>query len=151
VESGPSHCALIDHRESPGATTTRSVAPAARSVTCGSFACGVALAVAVAGETARTTAHSANATSGAYAHRLSLVNKVSPLPRVFAIAHPRPRTGQHGPGGTQKGIPPVRGCSAGAFGCQLQYRMRAQRFAALAHKFAALQKGNREQNQYGER
>jgi hypothetical protein len=29
--------------------------------------------------------------------------------------------------------------------------MRAQRFAALAHAFAALQKGAREQDQYGER
>ena len=69
------------HRESPGATTTLPVTPAAWSVGCGSFASGVALAFAAAGEAARA-AHSASTTIVticAYAHRLSLVIKVLPL------------------------------------------------------------------------
>lgn len=75
VASGPSQCELIDHRESPGATTTR-------SVTCGSFARGVALALAAAGAAAETIAHNAITAIViicAYTHHLSLVIKVFPL------------------------------------------------------------------------
>ena len=82
VASGPSQCELIDHRESPGATTTRSAAPAARPVSCGSFPRGVALALAAAGAAAETIAHNVNTaivTICTYTHHLSLVIKAVPL------------------------------------------------------------------------
>src|SRR5215210_4405160 len=76
---GPSCLSLIDHRESPGRTITCSAARAPLLDPCKSFACDVSLALAIAGKTTRSTTHSANAAMGAYAYRLSLVNKVFPL------------------------------------------------------------------------
>jgi hypothetical protein len=73
----------MDHKESPGATTTWW---AGRTAVSWAFAralvLGVSSAVATAGKSARSTAQSANAAIGAYAYRaylLSLANKVFPF------------------------------------------------------------------------
>ena len=67
------------------------------------------------------------------------------------MPHPRPRTGQHDPGGTQKGIPPVRGYLAGAFYGKCEGRGGAVRFAAKPRESAPLQEGNGEHRQNGKK
>jgi hypothetical protein len=62
------------------------------------------------------------------------------------VPHPLTRTGQHDPGGTQKGIPPVRGYLAGAFYCECEGRGRPVGFAAKPGEPASPQEGTTEQH-----
>jgi len=69
----------MDHKESPGATTTWW---AGRTAVSCAFVLGVSSAVATAGKNAASTAQNANVAIGAHTYRaylLSLANKVFPF------------------------------------------------------------------------